>query len=101
MLDHYGIQLWLNEFDGLLVNGNLRLLRGECAEAADWYRRAFAQVESGAAGAANSGLMTGGAESGRYYYKAACASALSGDRCAATRYLEKAFGAGTDRWLLH
>jgi len=98
--DLHAVQVWFNEFDSLLVNGNLCLLRDAQAEAAEWYERAFAEMEAGSADALASYLVTCGADRSRYYYKASCAHALAGDRTAAARNLSKAVDAGTDRWRL-
>jgi len=98
VLDHYGVHAWFNQCDGLLVDGNLHLLIGHHAEAAERYMKAFAQISAAAADAPLSRILSGQADHALYRYKAACACALAGDRDAAAEHLEAASQAGTDRW---
>jgi thioredoxin-like negative regulator of GroEL len=98
VLDHYGVHAWFNQCDGLLVDGNLHLLRRQHAEAAERYTKAFAKLSAAAPDEPLSRILSGRADHARYRYKAACACALAGDRDAAAEHLEAASEAGTDRW---
>jgi GNAT superfamily N-acetyltransferase len=100
VLDHYAVQVWFNEFDGLLVNGNLCLLQSRYADAAEWYEKAFAMAAMGAPDVEASAVIATAADWGRYYHKAACAWALAGNREAAVRCLDRAIDTGGDRWRL-
>jgi len=97
VLDHHAVHGWLNECDGLLADGNLHLLRGQYAAAAERYRKAFARLS--AADGSPSRILGGRPDHAPYRYKAACAYALAGDRGAAAEHLNAAFEAGTERWL--
>jgi RimJ/RimL family protein N-acetyltransferase len=99
VLDHYGVHAWFNECDGLLVDGNLHLVREQYAEAAERYTKAFAKLSAAAADAPLSRILSGRTDHARYRYKAACACALAGDRGAAAEHLNAAVEAGTERWL--
>ncbi|MGD0110368.1 MAG: GNAT family N-acetyltransferase [Armatimonadota bacterium] len=99
-LDHCGVHAWFNECDGLLVDGNLHLLREQYADAAERYERAFSKAASGDGDAPPSRLLSQRTDQARYRYKAACAYALAGDVGAAQRHLDEAPEAGTERWML-
>ena len=98
VLDHPGVHAWFNHCDGLLVDGNLHLLRRQYAEAAERYTKAFAKLSSAAPDAPPSRILSDPTDHARYQYKAACAYALAGDRGAAGEHLEAASEVGTERW---
>lgn len=95
---HHAIHIWLNPIDGLLVNGNLALMRYQFAEAAGLYEQAFGEKEALAAEAQPPYLLQRPGAEMAYRFKAACARALAGEQDAALVELEKALEAGTDRW---
>jgi GNAT superfamily N-acetyltransferase len=87
----HAVDVWFSETDGLLTQGNLHLIERRYAEAAECYRRALAREEP-------SHLLRDRADHRQYWYKAALASALAGDRGAGARHLDEALDAGTERW---
>jgi GNAT superfamily N-acetyltransferase len=95
---HHAIHIWLNPIDGLLVNGNLALMRHQFGKATAFYERAFAEKEALAAEAQSPYLLQRLGAEMAYRFKAACAQALAGDRDSALQELEKALEKGTDRW---
>jgi GNAT superfamily N-acetyltransferase len=101
VLQHPYVNGWINRFEGLLVHGNQCLVRQQYAEAAEWYERAFAELDAGTEDTKRSVIVRTRRDRATYHYKAACAWALAGDSEAASRDLEKAFEYGTDRWMLH
>jgi GNAT superfamily N-acetyltransferase len=90
----------LHRADGMFVHGNQCLLRGQYAEAAEWFERGFAELAARGSGEPTSRLVPDRAARRRYHYKTACAWALAGDDAAAQRNLDEAFDYGTERWML-
>ncbi len=95
---HQAIHIWLNPIDGLLVNGNLALMRYQFAEAAGFYEQAFAETGALAAQAQLPYLLQRPGAEMAYHFKAACARALAGEWGVAMEELERALEDGTDRW---
>lgn len=89
VLDHHAFHVWFNEIDAFLVNGNIAFMREQFGEAAAWYEKAFRSVET-SQGATGSNLLADRGELVRYYYQAASAWALVGDRAAAMRNVTRA-----------
>jgi RimJ/RimL family protein N-acetyltransferase len=96
VLQHHAIHLWLNPVDGLLVNGNLALMRGQYREAAQFFEQAFT-LRDGTAEGREECLLDWKTDDVIYYYHTACAWALAGERDAALANLEKALARGTFR----
>jgi RimJ/RimL family protein N-acetyltransferase len=95
VLRHHAVHLWLNPVDGLLVQANLALMRGEARAAAGLYEQAFSQRQVAEGGRPQ--LMGRVTPEATYFYHAACAWALAGDRDAALRNLERALAKGSFR----
>jgi hypothetical protein len=95
---HHAIHIWLNPVDGLLVNGNLALMRYQFAEAAAFYEQALAGEEALAGETQRPYLLQPPRAEMTYRFKTTCARALAGEQDAALAELEKALEAGTDRW---
>jgi RimJ/RimL family protein N-acetyltransferase len=95
VLRHHAVHLWLNPVDGLLVKANLALMRGEARAAAGLYEQAFAQRETAEGGRPS--LMGRYTPEATYFYHAAYAWAMAGDRGAALRNLERALAKGSFR----
>ncbi len=98
---HPYVNAWINHFEGLLVHGNQCLVRQQYAAAAEWYERAFAELDAGTEDTERSVIFRTRRDRATYHYKAACAWALAGDSEAAARNLENALEHGTDRWMLY
>ncbi len=101
LLQHPYVTVWINRFEGLLINGNQCLVRQRYAAAAEWYERAFAELDAGTKDSERSAIIRTRRERATYHYKAVCAWSLAGDSEAASRNLEKALEYGTDRWMLY
>ena len=93
VLDHRMYRVWFNEVDPLLVNGNIRLMRGEFARAAELYDRALCMAERAGPDPAGSRLLRDPRDAARHRYQAACAWALAGDERAARTSLGNAIDA--------
>jgi GNAT superfamily N-acetyltransferase len=90
---HEAVFLWLNPVDGLLVRGNLALMAGEHAAAAEHYRQAFGLWGETREQATPTLLKTWAAQA-TYRYQAACAAALAGDVDGSREQLEAAWAYG-------
>jgi len=90
VLDHHAFHVWFNEVDSLLVNGNIRFMREQFREAAEWYEEAFRVLEAASQDTLGSHLLSEKRDAVRYYYQAASAWALVGERDSALRNLNKA-----------
>jgi RimJ/RimL family protein N-acetyltransferase len=90
---HEAVFLWLNPVDGILVRGNLALMAGEHAAAADHYQQAFALWAETREEATPTLLKTWAAQA-TYRYQAACAAALAGDVDGSREQLEAAWSYG-------
>lgn len=98
-VEHYShavVSLWLNPVDGLLVNGNLALMAGDYAAAAEFYRSGLA-LWAETRDAERSAVLAERAYQARYRYQAACAAALAGDAAMALNELEAAWAYGIMR----
>ena len=89
VLDHHAFHIWFNEIDSHLVNGNIAFMREEFGEAAAWYEKAFRIVEA-RRDATDSHLLVDREDPVRYYYQAASAWALAGERESALRNVTRA-----------
>ncbi len=98
---HPYVNAWINRYEGLLVHGNQCLVRQQYGTAAEWYERAFAELDARTEDAQRSVIVRTRRDRATYHYKAACAWSLAGDSQAASRNLEKALEHSTDRWMLH
>ena len=74
-----------------MVKGNLCLIRGEFAQAAEWYEKALRAVAS--AGEAASYLLGRPEDRTRYSFQAACAQALVGQGASTVEMLAAAIEA--------
>ncbi|MGB3714435.1 MAG: GNAT family N-acetyltransferase [Candidatus Promineifilaceae bacterium] len=91
VLEHHAFIVWLRKVDGMLVNGNLKLMQHRFAEAASYYEQAFQlMILPGE----ESFLLGSAVEKQLYYYHAACAWALAGEKAASLETLEKALEIG-------
>jgi GNAT superfamily N-acetyltransferase len=93
---HAVVSLWLNPVDGLLVNGNLALMAGDYAAAAELYRAGLA-LWAETRDVDKSAVLAERAYQARYRYQAACAAALAGDAAMALDELETAWAYGVMR----
>jgi RimJ/RimL family protein N-acetyltransferase len=91
VLEHHAFIVWLRKVDGLLVNGNLKLMQHQFAEAASSYEQAFHLM---AVPGEESFLLSSAVEKQLYYYHAACAWALGGQETTSLETLEKALEIG-------
>jgi GNAT superfamily N-acetyltransferase len=98
---HSYVTGWINRFEGMLVHGNQCLVRHQYAAAAEWYERAFAELETGTEEVQRSAIVRTRRDRATYHYKAACAWSQAGDTDAASRNLEKALEYGSERWRLY
>ncbi len=97
---HPYVNGWINHFEGVLVHGNQCLVRQQYGAAAEWYERAFAEVNAGTEEVQRSAIVRTRRDRATYHYKAACAWSQAGDTEAASRNLEKALEHGTEGWML-
>ena len=96
LYSHAVVSLWLNPVDGLLVNGNLALMAGDYATAAEHYRAGLA-LWADTRELQRSAVLAERAYQARYRYQAACAAALAGDTAMALDELEEAWTYGIMR----
>jgi len=93
-LEHPGLEIWFNRYESCLMNGNDALLRDDFAAASNWYQRALGLVEDGHPDVTSSRTGSGTEAQIRYFLRAACAAALSGDRESALRALARSWETG-------
>jgi len=90
VLDYRELKVCVAEGDSHAIHGNLALLDGEYAVAAEAFAKAFGVAEA-------STLLASADARVRYLFQAACAAALAGDMAVAKKSLSEAIEASTMR----